>query len=74
MVVMLAAHVSGYFLLSNYARIGPPFHEHIREFPNKGIRTMYLPMGWLECKIRGQSVSVTTPSLEYVRFDPGALW
>jgi hypothetical protein len=71
--VLVAAYVSGYFALSKYAIVGS-FGLHYREFPNRRIRTMYLPMGWLECKIRNQSVCITTPALEYVDFDPGALW
>jgi hypothetical protein len=70
---MLAAYVSGYFAISRYARITSPFLLHYREFPNKGIRTMYVPLGWLECKIRRQPLCVTTPALEYVDFDPDGL-
>jgi hypothetical protein len=71
--VLIAAYVSGYFALSKYAVVSP-FGLHYREFPNRAFRTTYVPMGWLECKIRGRPVCVTTPKLEYVTFDPGALW
>jgi hypothetical protein len=87
LAILLAIYVSGYFVLSKYAEVGalestpPPkytfiglFRRHYREFPNETIRTMYIPMAWLECKIRGQSVCVTTPKSEDIDFYPDALW
>lgn len=73
--LVLSTYVGGYCTLPKYGVIknfGVPVHY--REFPNTSFRDTYIPMAWLECKVRNESVCITTPRLEYVEFDPGALW
>jgi hypothetical protein len=66
---MLASYVPGYFVLSEYRAVGEPAQFHIREFPNYVIRTVYLPMGWLECQIRRKQVWFCIPHGDIVFFN-----
>ena len=72
--VTVAAYVGGYFVLPHSGEIAP-FGVCYRSFPLDGVNRLYAPLGWLECKIRGRTVTLSGPSPgRGVEFDPGALW
>ncbi|HET6328255.1 MAG TPA: hypothetical protein VFG04_26475 [Planctomycetaceae bacterium] len=71
---ILAAYVSGYFALPHYGEI-VPFGVCYRRFPVDGLNRPYAPLGWLERKIRGRTVSLGGPTPgDGIEFDPGELW
>jgi hypothetical protein len=71
--LLLALYVGGYFLLPNFGQI-VPFMIRYRRFPAAGLPRIYAPLGWIECKVTGQTVCLGDPNMRNVEFDPGALW
>jgi hypothetical protein len=70
---VLIAYVGGYFVWPHgqYAAFG----DFYRIFPLEGLNRLYVPLGWLECKIRGRTVTLSGPTPGHgIQFDPGALW
>jgi hypothetical protein len=58
LLVLSTAYVAGYFALGDHEEsIG----SHSRMFSSRAVGLAYLPMGWLECTIRQQTVHVSMP-------------
>lgn len=59
LAVLAAMYVAGYFMLPEYHVRVDNFTsevEHVRTFPLKALWRVYYPLGWLEYKIRGETV------------------
>ena len=62
-LVLLGAYVGGYFVLSEYQPsinlVGDDLTvvpSHGRGFDFFALETAYYPMGWIECRVRGEEV------------------
>ena len=82
-LVLLAGYVGGYFWLGEYERlwdpalVGPlimPDQVHVRSYSHLIVKSAYVPLGWVECRLRGEHVLLLTTDdpllLESTLFDP----
>ena len=56
--VALVLYVVGYFALGRHTVVA---EHHFRDFQSHTIGMAYLPLGWVECKIRQQSFCLEMP-------------
>ncbi|MAG95056.1 MAG: hypothetical protein CMJ48_15125 [Planctomycetaceae bacterium] len=62
--LLLSAYVGGYFGLGEHDRrrtASGTESVHRRAFPHAVLSTFYYPMGWIECRVRGEWVLLGDP-------------
>jgi len=62
-LILLAVYVGGYFWLGEYdvQRSGSVTY-HNRSFSNSDFVTTYLPLGWIECRVRNEPIWLLAPN------------